>query len=208
MSFRKDITEMLFASGTTAGNNGNLQIVCQLRQCLIGITGFHAIMIHTREENLASTTLLHFMCPFKESSLCALAATFQITMPSIRIKSGINGYDANLTTKAGCNFFNQFWSANSSAVNTHFVGASIQHSLNICQLVDTSTNSKGDVELLCYFGHHISKGLSALETGGDIQKHQLVGTSLTIGFAQFYRVASTPKVYEVDALHCLTVLDV
>ena len=107
MSFGKDIAEMFFAAGTTTGDDRYLQVVGQLRQSLIGISGFHTVVVHAGEENLASTTFLYLMGPLKESSFCAFATSFQVAMPAIGIQAGIDGYHTDLTTETRCHLLDK-----------------------------------------------------------------------------------------------------
>ena len=129
-------------------------------------------------------------------------------MPAILIQAGIDGYHTDLTTESGCHLFDKLRTTDGCTIDAHLVGTGIEHTFYVGQLIDTASNGEGDTELLGYLGNHIGKGLTTLKAGGDIKKHQFVGTSLTIGLAEFHRVASTPKIYEVDALHGLTVLDI
>lgn len=96
MPLNECFTEMFFLSGTTTGNDGNREVVGQLPECLIGITGLDTIMIHTCKENLSCAALLDLMCPFKETSFCTFTPPFKVAMPTVFVVSCVNSADADL----------------------------------------------------------------------------------------------------------------
>jgi hypothetical protein len=48
------------------------------------------------EENLAGTSVGHFLCPVKQSEFHPFSSAFHITVPAVRIETCINGAYANL----------------------------------------------------------------------------------------------------------------
>ena len=75
------IAEMCLAACSTTGNDGYLQVVSQLGQCIVGIAGFYAIVVHASEQNLTSSALLCFVSPLEQVAFCTFASTFQVAVP-------------------------------------------------------------------------------------------------------------------------------
>ena len=122
--------------------------------------------------------------------------------------TGIDGYHTDLRTETVGNLADQLWATDSCRVDTDLVGTSVQQSLDISQLVDTSAHSKWDIQRLCHSGHHIGKRLATFERCGDVKEHQFVGSLFRIGLAQFYRIACRAQIDEVSTFHGLSVLHI
>ena len=129
-------------------------------------------------------------------------------MPAVVVQSGVNGAHTNLRTEAVGNLVYQFRTADGGAVDAHLVGAGIEQTLHVGQLVDASAHGEWDVDFGSHAGDHLRECLTSFEAGCDVQEAQFVGPLLRVGFAQLYRVARTPQVHEVRAFDGLTVLDV
>ena len=93
-------------------------------------------------------------------------------------------------------------------VNTDLVGACIEESIYILQLVDAATHGKRDIDFGSYASYHICKGLALFEASCDVKEYEFIGTCIAIGLAQFYRVACASQVHEVRSLHGLSVFHV
>ena len=129
------------------------------------------------------------MSPLEESSFRTLSATFQVTMPTIGIKPGIDGTYTHLRAEAIGNLVDEFGATDGGRVHTHLVGSGIEQSLHIGQFVDASTHSEGDIYFLSHSRHHFGKRLATFEAGCDVEEAQLVSSLLAIGFAQCHWVA-------------------
>ena len=79
------IDKMLHCSTTTRCNNRDRNKSLQLFESIECEALFHAVMVHARKENLASTSIGHFLCPVEESKLHSFSATLDVAMPSIGI---------------------------------------------------------------------------------------------------------------------------
>lgn len=90
------ITEMLLLTCTTTCDDRDLQVVCQLCQCLVGIARLHTIVIHTGKQDLPGTSFLSLVCPLKESAFHTLPSAFHIAMPAVRVEAGIDGANTYL----------------------------------------------------------------------------------------------------------------
>jgi hypothetical protein len=129
-------------------------------------------------------------------------------MPSVSIKTGINGNHTHLASKSACDFVDELRPANGSTIDADFVGTSSQKSFYIAKFVDAPTYGKGYVYLLSYTRHHFCERLSSLKRCSYVKEHQLVSTLQAVGFAQFHRVACTSQVDKVCAFHRFAVFDV
>ena len=96
MTLDEGVAEMLLAPGSAAGDDGDREVVGQFTQGLVGVAVLRTVVIHRGEEDLAGTTLLSLVGPFKQASFRALATAFQITVPTVFVKTGINGADTDL----------------------------------------------------------------------------------------------------------------
>ena len=199
---------MLLTACTTAGDDGDGEVVGQLAQCLVGIALFHTVVVHRGEEYLTGTALLSLMSPLEESTLGTLTTTFQVTMPAVFIQTGVDGTDTHLRAETTGDLADQFRSADGGRVYTHLVGTGIEQPFYIGQLIHATAYGEGDIDLTGHTGHHLREGLTTLERGGDVEKAQFVGALFAIGLAQFHRVARTPQVHEVRAFNGLAVLDI
>ena len=199
---------MLFLSCTATGDDRDHQVVSQSCQCLVGIAFLHAIVIHTGKQDLSRTAFLGFMSPFKESAFHTFPTAFHIAVPAVGIEAGIDGTDTYLRTKLTGDLIDELRSADGSRVHAHLISSRMEQSFHILQGIDTAAHSKGDVDLLSHTCHHLCEGLTTFERGGDIEEHQLVGTSIAVGFPQFHRVACMAQVDKVRSLDGLSVFDV
>ena len=206
VAFDKGITEMLLASGTSAGDDGDGEIVGELAQSLVGIAVLRSVVVHRGEEYLTGTTLLGLVGPFKQTSFRTFAPTLEVAMPAVGVETGINGADTNLRTETTCNLVDEFGTTDGGAVDADLVGTGKEQPLHVGKFVDAAAYGKGDVDFLGHSCYHIGKRLAALETCGDIEETQFVGTLLGIGLAQFYGVTGTAQVDEVRTFDGLTVL--
>ena len=81
MTQEECVAKMLPGTGSTAGNDRDGQHIGQTGKCLVGIALLHPVMVHTGKEYFAGTTLLGFVCPFKEVVVGTLTAALQIAIP-------------------------------------------------------------------------------------------------------------------------------
>ena len=208
VAFDKGITEMLLASGTAAGDDGDGEIVGELAQGFVGIAVLRAVVVHGGEEYLTGTTLLGFVGPFEESTFRTFAPSLEITVPAVGVETGINGADTNLRTETTRDLVDEFGTTDGGTVDADLVGTGKEQPLHVGEFVDAAANGERDVDFLGHSRYHIGERLAALETCGDIEETQFVSTLLGIGLAQFHRIPRRSQVDKVSAFDGLTVLHV
>ena len=98
--------------------------------------------------------------------------------------------------------------ANGGRVNGNFVGTGIEQAVYVTQFVDPSPNGKRNTDIGSNPPDQFGKSLTPFMTGGNIKKHQFVGSLLAIGTPQFYRIAGLAQVYEIRPFHGLPVFDI
>ena len=76
-------------------------------------------------------------------------------------------------------------------VDTHLVGTSSQQTVDVAQFVDAAADGERDVDFARHTAHHIGERFATLVAGGDVEKHQLIGSCLAIGFTELDGVAGS-----------------
>ena len=87
---------MFHLAGSTRCNDRNAYFLCKAGEGFIGKALLHAIVVHTREENLAGTTVGNFSSPIKQTEFYSLSSALHVAMPAVGIETGIDGADADL----------------------------------------------------------------------------------------------------------------
>ena len=163
-------------------------------------------MIHRGEENLACTTFLYFVSPIHESQFLTLASAFGVAVPSISIVAGINGAYYYLRTKVLCYLVDEAGVVDSSRVDTHLVGTSIEQAFHIANLLYATTNGKWYVDFCRHTTDDVSEGFASFIAGSDVQETQFVSTIVTVSLAQFHWITSSAQIDKVGTLHRHTIL--
>ena len=85
-------------------------------------------------------------------------------------------------------------------VDADLVRAALEHPVKIFQRVDAAAHRERDKNFAGDAGQDIRKQRPALEAGGDIVEHQLVGTGSVVHAGHFHRVGHVPDAFKVRAL--------
>ena len=65
------------------------------------------------------------MSPFKQSSFCAFPSPLQVAVPSVVVKSGVDGTYTYLAAESFSYFVNKLWVTNSGTVYAYLVSTGI-----------------------------------------------------------------------------------
>ena len=88
------------------------------------------------------------------------------------------------------NLIDELRMSDGCTVDAYLVGSCVEQAVNILKLVDSTSHSKWDIDFGSHAGYHIRKGFALFETRCNIEKYELIGSSIAISLSQFYRVAS------------------
>lgn len=209
MSDGESVAEVLHRAGTARSDDWDAEFVMQTAESLIRKSLLAAVVVHRREENLASTTFLSLMSPFEESALSRNSATIQIASPcTIFLKTSIDGAHALLSAETSGNLGNEFWATYGATIDRYLVGTGSQQTFHITKFMNAATHGKRDADLCSYALHEFGEGATPLVRSRDIEIYEFIGTHLTVLTSEGNRITCIAEVDELHALHRLAILDI
>ena len=160
-----------------------------------------AITIHGCEQDFSSSEPGYITRPINGIKTGVLAATLHEHIPSSAVTApGIDRHDDALAAKSLCALFHKLWPSNSRGIEADLVGSGPQQFSDSFHRADPSPNSEWNRDLLGRTPHQINEGGATFVTGRDVQKHQLVGSSLAVPTGKLNGISCIAQSHEVDAL--------
>lgn len=107
LSLQESVAEMFFGSCSSGSDDRNGKSLCQMGECFVGISCFHAVVIHACEKYFAGSALVGFFSPFKKMTVGFKPSSIQVTFPSGGSLPGINGHYTDLGAEVSGDVVNQ-----------------------------------------------------------------------------------------------------